>query len=103
MDKFGIFKLLNSFLGAYEQNKSNFDTSNAQKNGSQKNPLSDILTALSNKSTQSNQDIAKPTPQKTSVPLQSSMLSTMNSHDEFIKRVKEKNNASQLPTKKPSF
>ena len=33
--------------------------------------------------------------EKVYAPLQSSMLSTMNSHDEFIKRVKEKNNAPQ--------
>jgi hypothetical protein len=93
MDKFGIFKLLNSFLNFYEQNKT---SSNVQppeqkneQNATKTNNFSDLLSGIfKNQSTPP----ATPTPTKKSfAPLQSSMLYTMNSHDEFIKRVKQNN------------
>lgn len=93
MDKFGIFKLLNSFLNFYEQNKT---SSNAQppeqkneQNATKTDNFSDLLSGIfKNQSTPT----TTPTPTKKSfAPLQSSMLYTMNSHDEFIKRVKQNN------------
>lgn len=96
MDKFGVFKLLNSFFNFYEQNKGNFANNPTQDKSAEQNPLSDVLSMISNKNqhNKNNQPQAKK-PEKTYAPLQSSMLSTMNSHDEFIKRVKEKNGALQ--------
>lgn len=71
MDKFGIFNLLGSLL-----NKSN------QENSSPANDFGSIST-----------DQVK---EKTDVftaplPLQAGMIDTMTNHDEFIKRVKQKN------------
>lgn len=79
MDKFGIFKLLNSFFSFY---------SNAQKENSNSDkkeeltPLTNILSSLEKKNSP---PIEKPV---TPAPLQAQMLSTMRSHDEFVKRVK---------------
>ena len=92
MDKFGIFKLLNSFFSFYEQNKGNFSSDFSQPKTDTPNPLSSILSTLNNK-VQTNIQQEQPKQEKITrqtIPLQSSMLSTMNSHDEFIKRVKEK-------------
>ena len=118
MDKFGIFKLLNSFLNYYEQNKSSFAAQNASpinaqtsaqngtqstaQSGTQKNGLADLLSGIFKNQTAQNSTLSPTaaadmpttttTPKnKTVVPLQSSMLYTMNSHDEFIKRVKQNN------------
>ncbi len=82
MDKFGIFNLLSNFMG---QNSSpQTDTIN--------NPdkKSDFLSSLFSNLTANN----TPPPQKQSQPLrplQSSMLSTINSHDKFIERVNRNN------------
>ncbi len=68
MDKFGIFNLLSSFL----------DKNQHPENAVQpENPLHRTETST-----------PKPIPV---IPLQSNMLNTMNSHDLFVKRVKEKN------------
>ena len=85
MDKFGIFKLLNSFFNFYEQNKSD-----SPSEAGDTSPIN-----LANLFGEKPQNAAqKPTPQRTAPPpLQSSMLSTINSHDELVKRVKSKNSA----------
>ena len=88
MDKFGIFKLLNSFFSLSGQNGGqsseqsqtdniNFDALlNAVKSGQEKN---------------ANQRSAEKITVAPHPPLQSGMLNTMTAHDAFIKRVKEKN------------
>ena len=87
MDKFGIFKILNSFFNFYEQNKNA-----SQEN--QPNMFNSLLSSLTNPKDQNTQPQVQkkqensPSPAH---PLQSSMLSVMNSHDQFVKRVKEKN------------
>ena len=85
MDKFGIFKLLNSFLDAYQKPADKENVSNDK-------PPTDnsVLSAFSNllKPTPAPQKQSKPLSQS---PLQQNMVATMISHDEFVKRVKEKN------------
>ena len=85
MDKFGIFKLLNSFFNFYEQSKENsLDLSP---------PLSveNLLSTPSNNQVKSTEKTQAPEQNKAPLPpLQSSMLYTMTNHDEFVKRVKEK-------------
>lgn len=61
MDTTSIFKLLSSFYNAFNKNKKEED-----KNSQEKPP-------------------SKP------APLTQGMLNTMHSHDEFVKRVSEKN------------
>lgn len=79
MDKFGIFKLLNSFLDFYGKNSS--------ENSS---PLSSLFKGFSPPKEREN---VPPAPQndlkqkKENAPLQQQMLSTMRSHDEVVKRV----------------
>ncbi len=82
MDKFGIFKLINSFFSFYSNVQK--ENSNNDKKGNL-DPLTNILSSLEAKN-----DAPKdktPTP----VPLQAQMLSTMRSHDDFVKRVKNNN------------
>ena len=75
MDKFGIFKLLNSFYDFYSKNKPNL---------------------AENKS----EEIKAKPPEKQAppMPLQQSMIATINSHDELVKRVMQ-NNKKQHPQK----
>ena len=94
MDKFGIFKLLNSFLGQDGNSPSQSGTENSSFNNGVTDLLSSFLKGGIKENSSSNPEKAapkKPTPDRAFAPLQRSMLSTMNSHDEFIKRVKEKN------------
>ena len=96
MDKFGIFKLLNSFFNLNGDNTANI--TNESETTSTKNDfnLSNFLNAFNTAS--DNTQPATDTKQ-TAVnhkerilpPLQSSMLKTMTSHDEFVKRVKKNN------------
>ena len=96
MDKFGFFKLLNSFLPSIEP-KSDADKVKNDGNGDVKNDaLSSFINSLSeqnfnknNQSSEQQKSQKEPAPQK---PLQASMLNVMNSHDDFIKRVKSRNN-----------
>ena len=95
MDKFGIFKLLNSFFNFYEQSKSTSSTQENKNSGG----FSDFLSAFNSQQNQpQTQNVSAPNPaekkpaERVLPPLQTSMLSTMNSHDEFIKRVKNRNN-----------
>ncbi len=71
MDKFGVFNLLSSLL-----NKT------GQENSTNSN---DFSIASSDKPQQSSKPTAPP------LPLQAGMINTMTNHDEFIKRVKQKN------------
>ncbi|MBQ9756177.1 MAG: hypothetical protein IJV99_01095 [Clostridia bacterium] len=84
MDKFGIFKLLNSFFNYYEQNKNQTATPQSEN----KFDFSSLLSNVLPKDTPQKPPTSS---QKSFAPLQSSMLSTMNSHDQFIKRVKQNN------------
>ena len=86
MDKFGIFKLLNSFFNFYEQNKS---VSSSEADSAPPINLANIFGEKPQNNTSQ-----KNAPQRATLPpLQSSMLSTINSHDELVKRVKSKNSA----------
>jgi hypothetical protein len=92
MDKFGIFNLLGSLLN---QNS----TPSPQNNGDNSNQKNDFLSSLSslfsNKSpNNSSQNLEQKKEEKqpfTQPPLQSKMIYTMTSHDEFVKRVMKKN------------
>ena len=95
MDKFGIFKVLNSFLNFYQQNKGNSTSDNKENSSS---GLSNMLSSLLTKKTDDGTLLSatkkeeKPLDNpKIKAPLQQSMLSIMNEHDKFIKRVKENN------------
>ena len=83
MDKFGIFNLLNSFLGLYEKNK----TAPADN----KDAFSDAAKPAPTAFTPQKQTKSVAETRAVSPPLQSGMLNVMHSHDEFIRRVKEKN------------
>ena len=81
MDKFGIFNILNSLLSSKSDNTAQNPPTSTDAN----NLLSSLLSPKK-------QEEPPKKPQPTSfAPIQSSMLSTMNSHDEFIKRVMTKN------------
>ena len=86
MDKFGIFNILNSLLGS----KNTSDTVNKEQSFGLNNLLG-ALTPTQNQSSPQEKNISSPP-----LPLQESMISTMNGHDEFIKRVKEKNKGKKL-------
>lgn len=83
MEKFGVFELLNSLLSIYENAKhpntkpDNADiAANVKENVAPKQAKPAVPTAQSKAS---------------ATPLQASMLGVMNSHDAFIRRVREKN------------
>ena len=81
MDKFGIFNILNSLLGS----KNTSDSFNKEQS-SGLNSLLGALTPTPNQTPPQEKNTSTPP-----LPLQESMISTMNRHDEFIKRVKNKN------------
>ena len=97
MDKFGIFNLLNSFFPLNSQNSEQSPTGTSTK-GLANNLLSSLGRTLFSQvgtnpnSEQNDQPNTKNQPQKQAVPLplQKNMILTINSHDEFVKRVKEK-------------
>jgi hypothetical protein len=82
LDKFGIFKLLNSFFSFYSNAQKENSNSDKKENLA---PLTNILSSLETKNTPPKE---KPLPP---APLQAQMLSTMRSHDDFVKRVKNNN------------
>lgn len=84
MDKFGIYKLLNSFFDYYRK------SSNENKEDGKGFNLSSLLPF--NKPAQENTSAQKePSSQPiVNTPIQSPLLSAMNQHDQFVKRVKEK-------------
>ena len=71
MDKFGVFNLLSSLLSKSQQENSS---------------SANLVASDSSKNTEQ-----PPKPLDPPLPLQASMINTMTSHDEFIKRVKQKN------------
>ena len=95
MDKFGIFKLLNSFFNFYGQKPPENQTENSDNGTQSSSVFSELLKSFSNNSATNTSNPAPTKPeQKTPpafMPLQANMLKTMTSHDEFIKRVKQKN------------
>ena len=103
MDKFGIFKLLNSFFNLNGDNTANI--TNESETTSTKNDfnLSNFLNAFNTANTASDNTQPATDTKQTAVnhkerilpPLQSSMLKTMTSHDEFVKRVKDKNSTQK--------
>lgn len=82
MDKFGIFNVLNSLLSGFGKDDISEESSSDANSAGQNNPQ--------NKKP-ANPDIQGKTQKTLSPPLQSSMLNVLNSHDAFIKRVREKN------------
>ena len=109
MDKFGIFKLLNSFYNFYEKNKQSAPSekaagSNASDNSSA-NSSGNFLSNLNfpffgGQNTQKKEENNKGTINTVNavnkVPLQRSMLSTMSSHDDFVKRVMKNNSPDKV-------
>ena len=95
MDKFGFFKLLNSFLTP--SNAENQPQN--EKSNDVNNVLSDLISSLNKENSQPNAPKNQTPPENKNLnpphPLQSLMLSTMSSHDEFIKRVQS--NAKKSP------
>ncbi len=88
MDKFGIFKLLNSFLNFYNQPKGE----NSQQSDNSNLNLDQLFSNLNlNNAQKEKQNTPLPQTKKPHVPLQNAMLGTLNTHDQFVKRVKEKN------------
>ena len=93
MDKFGIFNLINSLLTP----KPNDGTFPQSEENAQSSPLSTLVNSLlkQNDNQTTSPKTSPQTPPQTEeiksikkpTPLQSSMLSTMKNHDEFIKRV----------------
>lgn len=88
MDKFGIFKLLSSFFNFYEQSKNQKTEQDSPNNDLIENILSQFKPKDMPKK---DYEVKKPENKNTTVPLQSSMLYTMQAHDKFIDRVKSKN------------
>ena len=76
MDKFGIFNVINSLAGLYGKLQNQNPDETRQ-----------VLT------TQTVAPKEKIPSRATVAPLQSGMINTMQSHDEFVKRVLEKNKA----------
>ncbi len=81
MDKFGIFNLLNSFLGFANEKK---ESENGVSSPAPRYSTPDV-----------------PTEKPKFLPLQQGMLSVMRSHDEFVKRVREKNELNEKNANKP--
>ena len=108
MDKFGIFKLINSFFDFYKQNSSSFSqqkqsedyssqpdssASFASNQYNQSNPLGFSLPSTYKKEENSFQGVhpsSQPKLEQVKTPLQSQMLSLMKTHDDILFRVKNK-------------
>lgn len=108
MDKFGIFNLLNSFLGFANEKKesengvsprgdSGFSGSSGSPSFPNFSGTENSANARSSKNgdaspARKNGQAAESAADKPEfLPLQQGMLSVMRSHDEFVKRVREKN------------
>lgn len=89
MDKFGIFKLLSGFLDIYKQSCSKNEQTK-KSSDTKENLLSSLLKP--------HEPEQKPS-QTQPIPLQNNMLTTMRTHDEFVKRVKSTaiNHTENLP------
>lgn len=91
MDKFGIFNILNSFLGSLNGKNGETKDSSSDSPDYLKTISSFFDNANSAKNSEKHVDIPK-TGEKSGeyrnhAPLQSSMLATMKSHDNFVNRV----------------
>jgi hypothetical protein len=97
MDKFGILRLLTSFFDFYQKNRDSapkgapFDLLNSfmgtrEKQGSNKN----FSTESSKVNLESPSTLKNGEARAKSTPLQAGMLATLKTHDNFVKRVKEK-------------
>ena len=91
MDKFGIFKLLGSFMDYYAKNKSPSSV-NGEKSANPEtkglNALGDVLTSLFKKN--KNAADARFTAKDTPAPLKNSMLDAIKRHDAIVNRIKRK-------------
>ena len=97
MDNLSLFKLLSDAL---IKTQSNSTEQKEQSSPSGMDKILDLFKSFSNKKTQEESNNTSATSAKNSkpedkkatplVPLQSQMLGTMKSHDEFIKRVMKK-------------
>lgn len=106
MDKFGIFKLLSSFFNFYKENAndnqaqnsasydkgdSNCDSAN-NSNSSLPDGLKNLFANFGGKDNTSNANFHKPVSSSNKPkPIQNGMLTILNNHDNFVKKVKEKN------------
>ncbi len=94
MDKFGIFNILNSFSQLLSGGSSS-------QNGQENQNLEEQFAPSSTPQQPKAKDTEKAEANAPAVngapypPLQSSMLDTMKSHDEFVKRVVKKSNIKQ--------
>ncbi len=83
MDKFGIFNLLNSFFSLGKTENGQTENNSPQS----AELLSNFLSSFAGNKKVDNDNkkdcLAPP------LPLQNSMISTINSHDQIVKRVKE--------------
>ena len=93
MDKFGIFKLLNSFFNYYGQKTQDSTNQKQDSNEQNSNLFSGLVNALNKNNLAEPSSMDKNATKNSTPPhpLQMDMLNTMNSHDAFIKRVKQKN------------
>lgn len=102
MEKFGIFKLLNSFFDFYAKNAAKA-TKNDGFGGADGSGLGDALSSLFKNKSFSEFDKRKETSTKPvnaainprqetpKPPLQNSMLAVMKTHDQTVKRILNKN------------
>lgn len=103
MEKFGIFKLLNSFFDFYAKNGGAMSNNNnvPKTEKPESRGLGDIVTSLfgnksfstTNQNTVSNANGDKTNlkPEFVKAPLQNSMLSVMQTHDQAVKRILKSN------------
>ena len=102
MDKFGIFNLLNSFLGFANEKKesengvsprgdSGFSGSSGFSGAENYVNARTFKNGEVNASRKNGQSADSAAEKPEFLPLQQGMLSVMRSHDEFVKRVREKN------------
>ena len=88
MDKFGVFNLLNSFINLMGNKNSAESSEENKKDKSFLDNNNANLASVLNKVLSPSQPKSAPA---SSPPLQVNMLSTMNNHDEIVKRVMKNN------------
>ncbi len=89
MDKFGIFKLLNSFFDFYKQNSAKVDGSLDENSASNTTNFSlENLGKAFSFPNQKKEEKEKPK-EKAFRPLQSEMLKTISNHQKIEQRVKK--------------
>lgn len=93
LDKFGIFKLLNSFCNLYGQNFASQSSGEKPSENGEKflNALSDLFSNGKAPAARPENNPANiPNAPEKQKPLQSDMIAIMKSHDAFVNRVKNK-------------